>query len=62
MERPLERFESLQLGPWLGFTEKPIDGDQILARGLTGSEGKMGEKVLELTAVMGMAGVGEERG
>jgi hypothetical protein len=30
--------------------------------GLTGSEGKVGEKVQELTAVTGMAGVEEERG
>jgi hypothetical protein len=37
-ERPLERFESLQLGPWL------IDGDQIPARGLTGGEGKWGKR------------------
>jgi hypothetical protein len=50
------------LDPWPGFTEKPIDGDQIPARGLTGGEGKMGEKVQELTAVMGVASVVEERG
>jgi hypothetical protein len=31
-------------------------------RGLTGGEGKVGEKVQELTAVMGVAGVEEERG
>jgi hypothetical protein len=61
-ERPLERLKSLQLGPWLGFTEKPIDVDQIPARGLTGGEGKVGEKVQELTAVTGVAGVEEERG
>jgi hypothetical protein len=58
----LERFESLQLGPWLGYTGMPIDGDQIPARGLTGGEGKVGEKVQELTAVTRVADVGEERG
>jgi hypothetical protein len=50
------------LGPWPGFTEKPIDGDQIPVRGLTGGEGKVGEKVQELTAVTVVAGVEEERG
>jgi hypothetical protein len=50
------------LGPWPSSTEKPIDGDQIPTRGLTGGEGKVGEKVQELTAVMGVAGVEEERG
>jgi hypothetical protein len=50
------------LGPWPGFIEKPIDGDRIPARGLTGGERKVGEKVQELTAVTGVAGVGEERG
>jgi hypothetical protein len=61
-ERPLERFKALQLGPWPGFTEKPIASDRIPARGLTGGEGKVGEKVQELTAVTGVAGVEEERG
>jgi hypothetical protein len=55
-------LKSLQLDPWPGFTEKPIDGDQIPARGLTGGEGKVGEKVQELTAVTRVAGVEEERG
>jgi hypothetical protein len=32
-ERPLERFESLQLDPWPGYTGMPIGGDQIPARG-----------------------------
>jgi hypothetical protein len=50
------------LGPWPGYTEKPIDGDQIPVKGLTGGEGKVGGKVQELTAVTGMAGVEEERG
>jgi hypothetical protein len=50
------------LGPWPGYTEKPINGDPIPARGLTGGEGKVGEKVQELTAVTGVAGVEEERG
>jgi hypothetical protein len=50
------------LGSWPGFTEKPIDGDQILAREFTGGEGKVGKKVQELTAVTGVAGVEEERG
>jgi hypothetical protein len=40
----------------------PIDGDQILARGLTGGEGRVRGKVQELTAVTGVAGVGEVRG
>jgi hypothetical protein len=31
-------------------------------RGLTGGEGKVGEKIQELTAVIGVVGVGEERG
>jgi hypothetical protein len=31
-------------------------------RGLTGGKGKVGEKVQELTAVTGVAGVEEERG
>jgi hypothetical protein len=31
-------------------------------RGLTGGEGKVGEKVQELTTVTGVAGVEEERG
>jgi hypothetical protein len=60
-EWPLESFESLQLGPWSGYTGMPIGGNQISARWLTGSEGKVGEKVQELTAVTGVAGVGEER-
>jgi hypothetical protein len=47
------------LGPWSGFTKKPIDGDRIPARGLTGGEGKVGEKVQELTAVTGVAGIEE---
>jgi hypothetical protein len=47
------------LSPWLGFTEKPIDGDQILARGLTGGKGKVGKKVQELTVVTGVAGIKE---
>jgi hypothetical protein len=40
----------------------PIGGDQIPTRGLTGSEGQVGEKVQELTAVTRVAGVGEEKG
>jgi hypothetical protein len=39
----------------------PIGGDQIPARGLTGGEGKVRGKVQGLTAVMGVASVGEER-
>jgi hypothetical protein len=57
----LESFESLQLGPWLGYTGKPIGADQIPARGLIGGEGQVGKKVQGLTAVTGVAGVGEER-
>jgi hypothetical protein len=40
----------------------PIDGVQIPARGLTGSEGEVRGKVQELTAVTGVAAVGEDRG
>jgi hypothetical protein len=40
----------------------PIGGVQIPVRGLISSEGKVGQKVQELTAVTGVAGVGEERG
>jgi hypothetical protein len=61
-ERPMESFKSLQLGPWPGYTENPIDDDRIPPRGFTGGEGQVGEKVQELTAVTGVAGVGEERG
>jgi hypothetical protein len=39
----------------------PIGGDRIPARGLTGGEGKVRGKVQALTAVTGLAGVGEER-
>jgi hypothetical protein len=51
----------LQLGPWSGYTGKPIGADQILVRGLIGGEGQVGENVQELRAVTGVAGVGEER-
>jgi hypothetical protein len=61
-ERPLKSFESLQLGPWPGYTENPIDDDRIPVRGLTGGEGEMGGKVQELTVVTGVVGVGEQRG
>jgi hypothetical protein len=54
-------LKSLQLGPWPGFTEKPIGDDQIPARGLTGGDGEVGEKVQELTVITGVAGVEEER-
>jgi hypothetical protein len=43
----------LQLGPWPGYTGIPIGGDRIPVRGLTGGEGKVGEKIQELTAVKG---------
>jgi hypothetical protein len=43
-ERLLESFKSLQLDPWPGYTENPIDDDRIPARRLTGSEGQVGEK------------------
>jgi hypothetical protein len=49
------------LGPWPGYTGKPFGADQIPARGLTGGEGKVGEKTQELTAVTVVAGVREER-
>jgi hypothetical protein len=39
-----------------------MGADQIPARGLTGGERQVGEKVQGLTAVMGVAGVGEEKG
>jgi hypothetical protein len=50
------------LGRWPGYNEKLINGDPIPVRGLTGGEGEVGEKVQELTAVTGVAGVEEERG
>jgi hypothetical protein len=52
----------LQLDPWPGYTGKLIGADQIPVRGLTGGEGQVGEKVQGLTAVTGVAGVGEEKG
>jgi hypothetical protein len=51
----------LQLGPWPGFTEKPINGDQIPVRELTGGKGKVGEKVQKLMAATGVAGIKEGR-
>jgi hypothetical protein len=45
-----------------GFIGKPIDDDQIPARGLTGGKGKVGEMIQELTAVTGVAGIEEGRG
>jgi hypothetical protein len=57
----LESFESLQLGPWPGYTGKPIGADQIPARELTGGEGQVRGNVQELTAVTGVVDVGEER-
>jgi hypothetical protein len=42
-ERPLESFESLQLGSWPGYTGMPIGGDQISARGSPAVRGKWGE-------------------
>jgi hypothetical protein len=41
---------------------KPIYGDQIPARGLTSGKGKVGEKVQELTAGSGVAGIEEGKG
>jgi hypothetical protein len=55
----MERFESLQLGPWPGYIGKPIGGDRIPVRGLTGGEGKVGEKVQELTMVTGWPVLGK---
>jgi hypothetical protein len=49
------------LGPWPGYTGKPIGADQIPVRGLTGGEGEVRGKVQGLTVVTGVAGVGEER-
>jgi hypothetical protein len=57
----LERFKSLQLGPWPGYTGNSIGADQIPARGLTGGEGQVRGNVQELTAVTGVAGVVEGR-
>jgi hypothetical protein len=48
--------------PWPGYTGNSIGADQILTRGLTGGEGQVREKVQGLTAVTGVAGVGEEKG
>jgi hypothetical protein len=50
------------LGPWPSYTGKLIGADQIPARGLTGGEGKVRGNVQGLTTVMGVAGVGEEKG
>jgi hypothetical protein len=61
-KKALERFKSLKLGPWPGYTGKPIGADQIPVRGPTGGEGQVGEKVQVLTTVTGVAGVGEEKG
>jgi hypothetical protein len=58
----LESFEALQLGPWPDYTGSPIDADQIPARELTGGEGQVRGNAQGLTAVSGVAGVGEERG
>jgi hypothetical protein len=41
---------------------RKTDRCQIPARGLTGGEGQVEEKVQGLTVVMGVAGVGEEKG
>jgi hypothetical protein len=56
------KIEILAIRSLAGFTEKPIDSDQIPVRGLTGGEGKVGEKVQELTAVTRAPDVEEERG
>jgi hypothetical protein len=62
IDRPLETFESSQLGPWPDYTGSPIDADQIPVRELTGGEGQVRGNAQGLTAVSGVAGVGEERG
>jgi hypothetical protein len=49
------------LGPWPGYTGKPIGADQIPARGLTGGEGEVRGKVQELTAVTGWPMLGKRR-
>jgi hypothetical protein len=61
-DRPLETFESLQLGPWPGYTGGPIDADQIPARELTGGEGQVRGNAQGLMEISGVAGVREERG
>jgi hypothetical protein len=61
-DRPLETFELLQIDPWPGYTGNPIDADQIPVRGFICGEGQVGGNLQGLTAVSGVAGVGEERG
>jgi hypothetical protein len=60
--KALGSFESSQLGPWPDYIGSPIDADQIPARELTGGEGQVKGNAQGLTAVSGLAGVGEERG
>jgi hypothetical protein len=55
------KIKNMQLGPWPGFTEKPINGDQIPARGLIGGKGKVGQKVQELTGLSVWGGEGGSR-
>jgi hypothetical protein len=43
-ERPLERFESLKLGPWPAYTGIPIGGDQIPVGGSPVVRGRWGKK------------------
>jgi hypothetical protein len=52
----------LQIGPWPGVTEGADRWRPNPARGLTGGEGQVRGNVQGLTAVTGVAGVGEERG
>jgi hypothetical protein len=52
----------LQIDPCPGYTGNSIGADQILAMGLIGGEGQVGENVQGLTAVSGVAGVEAERG
>jgi hypothetical protein len=55
-------FECSQLGPWPDYTGSPIDADQIPVRELSSGEGQVRGNAQGLTAVTGVAGVGEERG
>jgi hypothetical protein len=47
------------LGPWSGYTGKPIGADQISARGLAGGEGEVRGKVQELTTIKGWPVLGK---
>jgi hypothetical protein len=52
----------LQIGHWPGVTDGADRQRPNPARGLTSGEGRVRGNVQGLTAVSGVAGVGEERG